>query len=340
MPGIKQELSPEPYGSSSRGLEAERYLEENDRAYVKKEASEDEDRVYVRVPAKVVRAEAKRRKLYVPNNAVFNPLASEKHRLLDVTYTSSGVWMFDPYLTQAELPPFPPDVDRSYRTKDLFRNRDPGSRPSTFDDDHRSSRHNDRSRRDRDEPRHRREMSTERRKSGRDVEYDGDRRDSRGARDNAHRGSSDRHRTRSPDNTRRSRELTSAEREGARRYSPRDRDYEYSHRRSGSTDRYRPGRDSRDSRRRDDRDDRRYRERDDRGDYDRPRQRRRTPSPRPPPRAKTPEISVDEKDSRTVFVQQLAQRVRSKDLKEFFERAGPVANASIVKDRISQRSKG
>ncbi|KAL3960182.1 hypothetical protein ACCO45_005299 [Purpureocillium lilacinum] len=56
------------------------------------------------------------------------------------------------------------------------------------------------------------------------------------------------------------------------------------------------------------------------------------PNPTPPP---------NERDSRTVFVQQLANRVRTHKLKEFFEKhAGPVIEAQIVKDRVSGRSKG
>lgn len=60
--------------------------------------------------------------------------------------------------------------------------------------------------------------------------------------------------------------------------------------------------------------------------------RRRSPPPAQP--------TEDERDKRTVFVQQLAARLRTKQLKEFFEQAGPVADAQIVKDRVSQRSKG
>ncbi len=51
-------------------------------------------------------------------------------------------------------------------------------------------------------------------------------------------------------------------------------------------------------------------------------------------------ITAGERDRRTVFVQQLAARLRTRDLKEFFEKAGPVAEAQIVKDRVSNRSKG
>ena len=41
-----------------------------------------------------------------------------------------------------------------------------------------------------------------------------------------------------------------------------------------------------------------------------------------------------------MFVQQLAARLRTKELIKFFEQAGPVREAQIVKDRISGRSKG
>ncbi|KAL4723207.1 Phosphatidylinositol-3-phosphatase SAC1 [Fusarium chlamydosporum] len=51
-------------------------------------------------------------------------------------------------------------------------------------------------------------------------------------------------------------------------------------------------------------------------------------------------LTEDERDRRTVFVQQLAARLRTRELKEFFEKVGPVNEAQIVKDRISQRSKG
>lgn len=41
-----------------------------------------------------------------------------------------------------------------------------------------------------------------------------------------------------------------------------------------------------------------------------------------------------------MFVQQLAARLRTRELKEFFEKVGPVSEAQIVKDRVSNRSKG
>ncbi|KAK3387598.1 hypothetical protein B0H63DRAFT_161145 [Podospora didyma] len=84
-----------------------------------------------------------------------------------------------------------------------------------------------------------------------------------------------------------------------------------------------------------DRDDRGYRRRDDErnvrgGGRNTPRDR----DPTPPP------LTEDERDRRTVFVQQLAARLRTRELKDFFEKVGPVAEAQIVKDRVSNRSKG
>lgn len=95
-----------------------------------------------------------------------------------------------------------------------------------------------------------------------------------------------------------------------------------------------------------------YRPRDDRRDYRDRRDRRggdddarrgggRTPRADRPEREKTPPaLTEDERDRRTVFVQQLAARLRTRDLKEFFEKIGPVSEAQIVKDRVSNRSKG
>ncbi|KAJ4404582.1 Phosphatidylinositol-3-phosphatase SAC1 [Gnomoniopsis sp. IMI 355080] len=92
------------------------------------------------------------------------------------------------------------------------------------------------------------------------------------------------------------------------------------------------------------RDDRRdYRDRRDRrgGDEDHRRGGGRTPRADRPEREKTPPaLTEDERDRRTVFVQQLAARLRTRDLKEFFEKIGPVSEAQIVKDRVSNRSKG
>ncbi|OTB03512.1 hypothetical protein M426DRAFT_12452 [Hypoxylon sp. CI-4A] len=132
-----------------------------------------------------------------------------------------------------------------------------------------------------------------------------------------------------------------------RRSRSRDDDRRHSRRHRGDGDFYRSGGRGRDRSRsrsprrhyrpRDDHRDR-ERDRDDRSHYrnrDEDRLRGRTPK-----RDATPQLTEDERDRRTVFVQQLAARLRTKELKEFFEKVGPVNEAQIVKDRISGRSKG
>lgn len=86
-------------------------------------------------------------------------------------------------------------------------------------------------------------------------------------------------------------------------------------------------------------DDRHYRpNRRERDEERRPR--RENDTRRGTPSRKSPEITEDERDKRTIFVQQLAARLRTKDLITFFEKVGPVKEAQIVKDRVSGRSKG
>ncbi|CAG8786908.1 11736_t:CDS:10 [Gigaspora margarita] len=48
----------------------------------------------------------------------------------------------------------------------------------------------------------------------------------------------------------------------------------------------------------------------------------------------------EERDKRTVFVMQLAARLRTRELADFFSSAGKVRDAKIIADRISRRSKG
>ncbi|KAL4976970.1 hypothetical protein BDW66DRAFT_133573 [Aspergillus desertorum] len=91
-------------------------------------------------------------------------------------------------------------------------------------------------------------------------------------------------------------------------------------------------------------DDRYYRpsgrsRRDERDEERRPRRERETRK-RSDSRDKSPELNEDERDRRTIFVQQLAARLRTKELIAFFEKVGPVKEAQIVKDRVSGRSKG
>jgi RNA-binding protein 39 len=59
-------------------------------------------------------------------------------------------------------------------------------------------------------------------------------------------------------------------------------------------------------------------------------------------RSKTasPEATEESKDKRTIFVQQISQRAETRHLRVFFEAVGPVADAQIVKDRVTGRSKG
>ena len=212
--------------------------------------------------------------------------------------------------------------------------------------------------RDRDRDRKRRDRSKERRRD-RGIEHEEELKSPRGDRGGHH----NRHRTRR--NSNRSRE---ADRRGSRRdrrwEAPDREDLQRSsaggdyyrgagrpHTRSRSPDDdryYRPagrGRRDRDNRDRQPESDRRKDpHRDPRakdGDKRRPESPGRSKSPK---RARTksasPQLNEDERDRRTVFVQQLAARLRTKELITFFEKVGPVKEAQIVKDRVSGRSKG
>ncbi|KAJ3108071.1 hypothetical protein HDU97_002306 [Phlyctochytrium planicorne] len=60
------------------------------------------------------------------------------------------------------------------------------------------------------------------------------------------------------------------------------------------------------------------------------------------PTAGTPgrDINQYERDKRTVFIMQLAARVRRRDIADFFEEAGKVRDVRLITDRHSRRSKG
>lgn len=191
--------------------------------------------------------------------------------------------------------------------------------------DHRSSRHGQE--RDRDSSRDR-ERDRDR---GRDRDRDRRPRDRSAGR---HRNSSSENGKDTPrsdagsyKSRRRSRSRDS-DRRHSRRHRGGDGDYYYRRggrsRSSSPSRRYRP---------RDDRGDRGYRRRHD--EYSSRHARNSTPRDASPP-----PLTEDERDRRTVFVQQLAARLRTKELKEFFEKVGPVTEAQIVKDRVSNRSKG
>lgn len=185
----------------------------------------------------------------------------------------------------------------------------------------------------------------------RDSHRDRDRSRDRKRRDRDRDRSRDRFSSRrgTPDSERTPRSEAGSHRSSRRRSRSRDRDRgdDRHSRRNRDGDYYRGGRGHGRSRSRSPggrfyrpRDDRRdYRDRRDRRDDDRrggrtPRADRGDRDPTPP------QLTEDERDRRTVFVQQLAARLRTRDLKEFFEKVGPVSEAQIVKDRVSNRSKG
>ncbi|OJD09577.1 hypothetical protein AJ78_09025 [Emergomyces pasteurianus Ep9510] len=208
------------------------------------------------------------------------------------------------------------------RTPDKRRDESTGSRNERRDRD-----------RDRDRERKRRDRSRERHH---EKDADGDEEMKSPKSDRASANGSHRSRKRSKS------------RDSEKRRSRRDRDDPY---RSSGGDYYRgPGRTTR-SRSRSPYDDRYYRpssrpRREQRDDdkrssrRDREGRRRSPSSGRRRSRTPEPQLTEDERDRRTVFVQQLAARLRTKELIAFFEKVGPVKEAQIVKDRVSGRSKG
>jgi len=199
------------------------------------------------------------------------------------------------------------------------------------DDRHRSERNDRRDRtregsRDRDRDRKRRDRSRDKIKREIHGEKDGTPTSDHGS---AHGSARSRRRSRSRDDD--------------RRHSRRHRDSPDEARRDG--DYYRGGGRMRSRSRSPDRNFYRPRDRRDRDDADAPpredrRNRNDRRKSRSPQREGTPPLTEDERDRRTVFVQQLAARLRTKELIGFFEKVGPVKEAQIVKDRVSGRSKG
>ncbi|GFV81754.1 RNA-binding protein 39 [Trichonephila clavipes] len=55
---------------------------------------------------------------------------------------------------------------------------------------------------------------------------------------------------------------------------------------------------------------------------------------------KNPDLTPEERDMRTVFCMQLSQRVRARDLEEFFSPVGKVQDVRIIMDNKTRRSKG
>lgn len=57
-------------------------------------------------------------------------------------------------------------------------------------------------------------------------------------------------------------------------------------------------------------------------------------------RSLSPDLPDLERDRRTVFVRQLAQKITTPILEEFFEKAGPVRQVKMVMDKVTRRPKG
>ncbi|MCJ1394645.1 hypothetical protein MMC18_007525 [Xylographa bjoerkii] len=236
-------------------------------------------------------------------------------------------------------------VAASHDSKDS-KSKDPSDRHKSDRNDRRDrDRHRDGSR-DRDRDRKRRDRSKDkgrrdsrdRVKREKDADGDEDMKSTGGGSANGTHRSKHRSRSRDSDRRHSRRHRDSVEIDDARRGS--GGDYyrgggrARSRSRSPNDDRYyRPGgRGRRD-------DDDRTRDRSPR--RERNGGRKRTPSPkRAKTKSPTPQPTEDERDRRTVFVQQLAARLRTKELIAFFEKVGPVKEAQIVKDRVSGRSKG
>lgn len=85
----------------------------------------------------------------------------------------------------------------------------------------------------------------------------------------------------------------------------------------------------------------------------RSRERKRSPSPVKPPfrkatrsplglRGQSPleELSSEERDARTVFCMQLSQRIRARDLEEFFSSVGKVRDVRMIVCNKTRRFKG
>ncbi|XP_058819939.1 RNA-binding protein 39 isoform X2 [Topomyia yanbarensis] len=209
-----------------------------------------------------------------------------------------------------------------------------------------SSRHRSRSREREERGKSRKDRSRSRERRDKDKGRDKDR-ERHKDKERERRASKDRSRSKSHGGRDRSRER----KEKDRRHYDRPKEYEKDY----------------------DRD--RVRERDHRGDIHRPRERfpphprekdfrrrsrskdkrRRSRSPRPFRRGRTPpngvrypfrdasppeELSAEERDARTVFCMQLSQRIRARDLEEFFSSVGKVRDVRLITCNKTRRFKG
>ncbi|CAF1056711.1 unnamed protein product [Brachionus calyciflorus] len=72
----------------------------------------------------------------------------------------------------------------------------------------------------------------------------------------------------------------------------------------------------------------------------RSRERRRSKTKSPVIREKSPELTPEERDQRTVFCMQLAARIRPHDLEKFFLTVGRIRDVRLITDPRTKRSKG
>ncbi|BHF75200.1 RNA-binding protein 39 [Sparganum proliferum] len=149
----------------------------------------------------------------------------------------------------------------------------------------------------------------------------------------------DRSRSRSRDRSRRHRDHSSDrrrdrdERRSERRRSrDRDRD-DYDRRRDRDDGRSRHDRSRYDRRSREDHPPKDVREDSDNGE---PRKFYRNGEPRP----RSPELTPEERDARTVFVWQLSAKIRQRDLEDFFSSVGKIRDVRLIMDGKTKRSKG
>ncbi|KAF7281368.1 hypothetical protein GWI33_004851 [Rhynchophorus ferrugineus] len=184
-----------------------------------------------------------------------------------------------------------------------------------------------------------RSRSRDRKKSGRDER--------RKSRSRERRRSRDRRRSRSKDKRSKSRERRSRSRD--RRSRSKDKERERRRSRSKNRSRSRERRDNRERVRRRSRD-RRSRSKDKRS---RSKERKRSPSLVKAPfrrgarsplglRGQSPleDLSSEERDARTVFCMQLSQRIRARDLQEFFSSVGKVRDVRMIVCNKTRRFKG
>ncbi|XP_002742404.1 RNA-binding protein 39-like isoform X2 [Saccoglossus kowalevskii] len=81
-----------------------------------------------------------------------------------------------------------------------------------------------------------------------------------------------------------------------------------------------------------------------RGKYDRhdrqEKKKSKSKSPSPIKKKDLPDLPPEERDARTVFCWQLSQKIRPRDMEEFFSSVGIVRDVRLISDRNSRRSKG